>query len=24
VPQMSNPYLWNLTNGPARFFRLKK
>ena len=24
VPQMSNPYLWNLTNSPARFFRLKK
>ena len=24
VPQMSNPYLWSLTNSPARFFRLKK
>ena len=24
VPQMSNPYLWNLTNSPACFFRLKK
>ena len=24
VPQLSNPYVWNLTNNPARFFRLKK
>ncbi len=24
VPQMSNPYSWDLTNGPQRFFRLRK
>lgn len=24
VPQMSNPYLWPLTNGQQHFFRLKK
>lgn len=24
VPQMTNPYVWNLTNGPQRYFRLKR
>lgn len=24
VPQMSNPYSWSVTNGPQRFFRIRK